>query len=391
MLRRIGYRSDDHVEVFIIPDDLDTFRTDLASVPSVFGWLVSRSGMFVPLVMHDALVRPARSFDVQRSTGPRATGSRGEPSSDLNAAAVRVTGVIPSTLTEQVNPHTADLDALTTLDQVRRMNDEDQLVAPAVRAADMAIAAAVEGVVSRLRPRPDGSPGGRLFYLGAGTPGRLGILDASEVPPTFGSDQVIGIIAGGRHAVQHSVENAEDDHDQGAADLDAHGLTAGDAVIAIAASGHTPYVLGGIGHARRLGAFTAAIVCNPGSPIGAAAQVPIEVLVGPEVITGSTRLKSGTAQKLVLNTISTLVMVQLGKTYGNLMVDVSGNNEKLQRRAVWLVSTVTGVDEVDAAAALAKTDGSVKVACVVLLTGSSPDQARALLKQHHGFLRAAVS
>lgn len=286
--------------------------------------------------------------------------------------------------TEQPNPATADLDTLPTVEQVRRMNDQDALVAAAVRAADASISATIDAVVARLRR------GGRLFYLGAGTPGRLGILDASEVPPTFGSDQVIGIIAGGDRAIQHSVENAEDDSAQGATDLGDHGLTDRDAVVGIAASGRTPYVLGAIEHARSTGAFTAGLVCNADTAIARAAEVAIEVLVGPEVVTGSTRLKSGTAQKLVLNMISTLTMVQLGKTYGNLMVDVSISNTKLRQRGIRLVTMITEVDEERAARALDACGGSVKVACVAVLLDLSPEAAADRLVQHDGFLRAAV-
>jgi len=286
--------------------------------------------------------------------------------------------------TEQVNPATAELDLLPTLDQVRVMNDQDAQVAQAVRAAEASIAATIDGVVARLRR------GGRLLYVGAGTPGRLGILDASEVPPTFGSDQVVGIIAGGEAAIQHSVEHAEDDAAQGAADLDDHGLSERDAVVGIAASGRTSYVLGAVEHARSVGAFTAGLVCNPGSPIAQTAEVGIEVLVGPEVITGSTRLKSGSAQKMVLNMISTLAMVQLGKTYGNLMVDVQVTNAKLRSRAIRLVSMITESDEATSAQTLDACGGSVKVACVALLTGLSPDAAALRLVEHDGFLRAAV-
>ena len=286
--------------------------------------------------------------------------------------------------TEQPNPATSRLDTMSTLDQVRVMNDQDALVAGVVRAAEASIAATVDAVTARLRR------GGRLLYTGAGTPGRLGILDASEVPPTFGSDQVIGVIAGGDRAIQYAVENAEDDRAQGAADLDGHGLSERDAVVGIAASGRTPYVLGALEHARAVGAFTAGVVCNPGTPIAAAAEVAIEVLVGPEVITGSTRLKSGTAQKLVLNMISTLTMVQLGKTYGNLMVDVSISNAKLRQRGIHLVSMITEADDERAAQALDACGGSVKVACVSLLLDVSPEVAADRLVQHDGFLRAAT-
>ena len=290
-------------------------------------------------------------------------------------------------VTEQVNPATTEIDTLPTLHQVRLMNAQDALVAPAVGRCAEVIATVVDVVAERLRS------GGRLVYVGAGTAGRLGVLDASEIPPTFGADPalVTGLIAGGPRAVTDAVENAEDDSGAGAADLTALGVGAADAVIGVAASGRTPYVIGALRHARAVGAATAAIACNPGSAIGSEADHAIEVVVGPEAITGSTRLKSGTAQKLVLNTISTLAMVKLGKTYGNLMVDVQATNEKLRRRSERLVSTATGVDTPAARTALDACDGSVKTAIAMILTGRDADAATSLLAEHDGFLAAAIA
>lgn len=290
-------------------------------------------------------------------------------------------------VTEQVNPATTEIDQLSTLEQVRLMNEQDSQVPAAVGACAAEIAQVVDAVAARLRA------GGRLVYVGAGTAGRLGVLDASEIPPTFGADPslVVGLIAGGPTALTNAVENAEDDLAAGGQDLASIGFGPGDALVGIAASGRTPYVIGALRHARGLGAFTAAISCNADSAIGREAEVAIEVVVGPEVITGSTRLKSGTAQKLVLNTISTLAMVQLGKTYGNLMVDVQATNEKLRRRSERLVSIATGVDASTARAALDACGGSVKTAIAMELTGLDAAAAAALLAEHDGHLRAVVA
>lgn len=290
-------------------------------------------------------------------------------------------------VTESVNPDTTLIDELSTIEQVRLMNAEDAGVAAAVAAQAEPIARTVDAVAERM------AAGGRLLYVGAGTAGRLGVLDASEIPPTFGMDpaRVVGLIAGGDRAIQHAVENAEDDSAQGAADLAANGLTAGDAVVGLAASGRTPYVIGALEHARQLGAFTAGLSCNPDSAVAAAAEVGIEVVVGPEVITGSTRLKAGTAQKLVLNMISTLTMIKLGKTYGNLMVDVRATNEKLHRRSERLVSIATGVPPDEARTVLDACGGSVKTAIAMVLTGTTAEAAKALLDRHSGFLKGAVA
>jgi len=290
-------------------------------------------------------------------------------------------------VTESINPATTEIDRLSTTEAVRLINAQDTAVPAAVAAQAEPIAAVVDAVAERMRR------GGRLIYLGAGTAGRMGVLDASEIPPTFGADPglVIGLIAGGPTAIRSAVENAEDDTEAAGRDLDNLGLTSDDSVIGIAASGRTPYVIGGLRHARAAGAFTAALACNADSAIGAEAEVAIEVVVGPEVLTGSTRLKSGTAQKLVLNTISTLVMIRMGKTYGNLMVDLQATNEKLRHRSVRLVTTATGADPDTARRAIADADGSVKVAIAMIITETDADHARALLEQHHGMLRDVIA
>lgn len=289
--------------------------------------------------------------------------------------------------TESVNAHTADIDRVSTLEQVRLMNAEDLRVADAVAACDDDIARIVDAVAARM------AGGGRLIYVGAGTAGRMGVLDASEIPPTFGLDpsRVVGVIAGGRHAIESSVEDAEDRADIGAQDLDGLGVGPTDAVIGIAASGRTPYVIGALEHARTVGAFTGALSCNADTAISAAAEVGIEVIVGPEVITGSTRLKSGTAQKMVLNMISTLTMIKLGKTYGNLMVDVKASNEKLRRRSERLVMLATDTDADTARRTLDDVDQSVKTAILAILTDLDPATATELLASHDGFLRAAIA
>lgn len=288
--------------------------------------------------------------------------------------------------TEARNPRTLDLDRMPTLQLLQVVNDEDAQVALAVRQALPAIASAVEAIAERMRR------GGRLFYCGAGTSGRLGVLDAAECVPTFSAaaGQVIGLIAGGPAALLRAVEGAEDDEGLGADDLRALQLGADDCVVGIAASGRTPYVIGALHHAASVSAFTAAVVCNRGSPIAAAAMVPIEVVVGPEVLAGSTRLKAGTATKLVLNMLSTATFVRLGKVYGNLMVDLQASNAKLQVRAVGIVAQAAGVDEAAAAAALQQCDGEVKTAIVRLLAGGSVAAARARLAASGGAVRAAL-
>ena len=249
-----------------------------------------------------------------------------------------------------------------------------------------AIAVAVERIAEALRK------GHRLFYVGAGTSGRLGVLDAAECPPTFGTDpeMVQGIIAGGPVALTRAVEGAEDDAAAGRRDLEARGVGAGDVVVALSASGRTPYCLGALELAKEVGAFTVAVTCNPGSAMGAVADLAIEVVVGPEVLAGSTRMKAGTAQKMVLNMLSTAAMVRLGKCYGNLMVDVRPTNEKLVERARRIVMRVVGCDYETAAGLLERSGNQVKVAIVMGVTGLDAAAARQRLEEHGGFVRRVL-
>ncbi|WP_424448522.1 N-acetylmuramic acid 6-phosphate etherase [Microbacterium arborescens] len=292
----------------------------------------------------------------------------------------------PTPATESSNPLTRELDAMSVADILRVMNDEDAGVAAAVAVAIAQIVRAVDLAVAAL------SAGGRLVYLGAGTSGRLGVLDAAECPPTFGTDpaQVVGLLAGGPEAMFRAVEGAEDSRRLGADDLAAIGLTDRDVVVGIAASGRTPYVLGGLDHARGVGAATVAVSCTPNAEISGHADVAIEVDNGPEVLTGSTRLKAGTSQKLVLNMISTATMVRLGKVYGNLMVDVRPSNEKLVARAVRIVRAATDCDEPTARQALDEADGHAKTAIVAILCGVDAATARERLSAGSGFVREAV-
>ncbi|MDF0512435.1 N-acetylmuramic acid 6-phosphate etherase [Agromyces sp. H3Y2-19a] len=289
--------------------------------------------------------------------------------------------------TEQVNEAHAGFDLLSTESQLAAMHEESAQAVAAVAEATPQIAAAIDAIVARLRG------GGRLVYAGAGTAGRMGVLDASEIPPTFGTDPalVVGLIAGGDVALRSAVEDAEDEAARGAADLEAIGLRPDDALVGISASGRTPYVVGGIEYAKRVGALTVGFACNRGSVIGAAADLAIETVVGPEIVAGSTRLKGGTAQKLVLNAISTIAMVRLGKVHGNLMVDVQATNAKLRARAERIVMQATGVDAARAAAALASVDGHVKAAILVTMTGAAPEVALARLAAEDGVLRDALS
>ena len=288
--------------------------------------------------------------------------------------------------TEAFRADLAEIDQLPTLEIASVMNREDATVPGAVAKQLPEIAAAIDAIAARL------ARGGRLIYVGAGTPGRLGVLDASECPPTFNTepDQVIGVIAGGSAAVASAAEGAEDSADLAAADLDALRLTADDAVVGVSASGRTPYAVGAVEHARRRGALTVGLSGNAGSALAAAADHGIEVVTGPELVTGSTRLKAGTAQKLVLNMISTIAMIRLGKTYGNLMVDVRASNEKLQARSRRIVSLATGAADEEIEAALVATQGEVKNAILTLLGGVGPDTAEKLLRENRGHLRAAL-
>lgn len=289
--------------------------------------------------------------------------------------------------TEAFRPDLAEIDRLPTLDIVRLMNAEDATVPAAVAARLPDIAAAVDAIAARM------ARGGRLLYAGAGTAGRMGVLDAGECPPTFNTDphQVVGLIAGGPTAMVEAVEGAEDCADLAAEDLAALDLTAADTVIGISASGRTPYAIGAVEFARTRGALTVGLSCNAGSALAAAAEHGIEVVVGPEFLTGSTRLKAGTAQKLVLNLISTVTMIRLGKTYGNLMVDVRATNEKLRARSRRIVALATGAPDDEIEAALAATDGEVKNAVLVILGGVDGPTAAALLTETRGHLRDALT
>ncbi|USQ89002.1 N-acetylmuramic acid 6-phosphate etherase [Streptomyces phaeoluteigriseus] len=294
---------------------------------------------------------------------------------------------LESLTTEAFRPELAEIDRLPTLDIARLMNGEDAGVAGAVAARLPEIAGAVDAIAARM------GRGGRLVYAGAGTAGRLGVLDASECPPTFDTapGQVVGLIAGGPRAMVTSVEGAEDSRELARADLAGLALTAADTVVGISASGRTPYAIGAVEYARSLGALTVGLACNPGSALAGAAEHGIEVVVGPELLTGSTRLKAGTAQKLVLNMLSTITMIRLGKTYGNLMVDVRASNEKLRARSRRIVSLATGADDEEIERALAATGGEVKDAILVLLAGVDGPSAARLLEESGGHLRAALA
>ncbi|TFC06360.1 N-acetylmuramic acid 6-phosphate etherase [Cryobacterium mannosilyticum] len=289
--------------------------------------------------------------------------------------------------TETANDRTTDLDTMSVADLLTVMNQEDRTVPVAVAAALPAIENAVDAIV-RARRR-----GGRLIYLGAGTSGRLGVLDAVECPPTFGTDpgEVLGLIAGGERAFLRAVEGAEDDPDLAVTDLRAVGLTDVDVVVGIAASGRTPYVIGGLDHARSVGAATVSIACNLGAEISGHADVAIEVDTGPEVLTGSTRLKAGSAQKLVCNMLSTASMIRTGKVFHNLMVDVQPTNAKLVDRARRIVSDATGVDPDTAATAIDQAGGHAKTAVVMLLTDTDFATATARLARAQGDVRAAIT
>ena len=288
--------------------------------------------------------------------------------------------------TERRNPRTMQLDTMSELEIVTAMNDEDARVPLAIAKKLPEIAQAARWAVEAFEQ------GGRLIYMGAGTSGRLGVLDAAECPPTFGVDpgMVVGLIAGGEKAFIKAVEGAEDSRELGRQDLESHHLTQKDFVIGIAASGRTPYVLGGLAYAKETGCRTAAIACNPGSAIGKAADLAIEVEVGPEVLTGSTRLKSGTAQKLILNMISTASMVRTGKAYQNLMVDVMQTNEKLHTRAENIVMDATGVERAEARRAIDAAGGSVKCAITMLLANCTAQEAKSRLEAAGGHVRTAI-
>jgi len=290
-------------------------------------------------------------------------------------------------VSEGRNPLTTDIDLMSSLEIVNAINAEDRGVADAVGKTLPQIAQAVDAIVGAFQV------GGRLIYIGAGTSGRLGVLDASECPPTFGVSPslVVGLIAGGLDALVNASEGAEDRAEDGARDLVNIGLTAQDLVVGIAVSGRTPYVIGALDYARAQGAVTVALTCNPDSPIARMADISIAPVVGPEVITGSTRMKSGTAQKLVLNMLSTASMVRIGKTYGNLMVDMIASNGKLVARAARIVSQATGSTVEDAETALAAAGNNSKLAILMLLTGEDAETGRGKLTAAGGVLRRAIA
>lgn len=289
-------------------------------------------------------------------------------------------------ITEQENPRTSQLSSLSVLEIVRLMNLEDASVAGAVEKVLTDAANAIERIVERL------SSGGRLFYIGTGTSGRLGVLDAAECPPTFGvSPQLIqAVIAGGYDACHRAVEASEDDRDAGRVDLEGRGFGVRDALVGIAASGRTPYTVGAVSYARSLGAFTVGLTCVPDSPITHAAELSIVPVVGPEVVTGSTRLKAGTAQKMVLNMISTATMVRLGYVSGNRMSNLQARNEKLRERAVRIVTAETGFDHEAATEALTDAGGDVRVALVMIRGGCDVRAARRALEKSNYVVDEAV-
>jgi len=292
----------------------------------------------------------------------------------------------PLPITEQENLKTTNLSSLPVREIIRLMNDEDALVAQAITLVLSDVERAVEEIVSRIRT------GGRLFYIGTGTSGRLGVLDAAECPPTFGVSPklVQAVIAGGYEACYRAVEASEDDADAGGKDLQARGFTKQDVLVGIAASGRTPYTVGAVNHARRCGAFTIAITCVPQSPITEAAEVSIVPVVGPEVVAGSTRLKAGTAQKLVLNMLSTATLVRLGYVSGNRMTNVLPRNAKLRARALRIIMAESGSDEETARAALDKSGDDPRVALVMMKTGSSIEEAKVALEAANGVIEQAT-
>lgn len=289
--------------------------------------------------------------------------------------------------TEKNNPASAAIDEMTTVEMMALMNQEDQKVPLSIAPIVPQIAAAVDLIADRLRQN------GRLIYCGAGTSGRLGVLDAAECPPTFGTDpgQVMGLIAGGREAMFRAQEGAEDDEAAAVSDLTAIALTAADVVVGLSASGRTPYAVSALRYARRKGAATIAVASSPASPLAKAADIALTALPGPEVIAGSTRLKAGTVQKLILNMMSTGTMIRLGKVYGNRMVDLKATNEKLVHRAIRMVQEVTGDEEKTCRENLQKAEGNAKLAIFLSLSGLSPEEGKGCLEKSAGHLKAALN
>ncbi len=289
-------------------------------------------------------------------------------------------------ITEQRNPNSMHVDSLSALEIVQLMNEEDKQVPLAIEKCLPQIAQAVECIVAAFQQ------GGRLVYIGAGTSGRLGVLDASECPPTFGvsPEMVKGIIAGGERALRHPIEGAEDSKTQAVVDLQTIQFSSKDVLVGIAASGRTPYVIGALEYAKRLGSVTVSIASNPNSAMANIVDIAIDTVVGPEVLTGSSRLKSGTAQKLVLNMLTTASMILMGKCYQNLMVDVQASNEKLKARAIRIVMQATDCDKALAEETLKLADQNAKLAIMMILSGLDRAQAEALLEKHHGKLQLAL-
>ena len=289
-------------------------------------------------------------------------------------------------ITEQRNPNSMHVDSLSALEIVQLMNQEDKQVPLAIEKCLPQIAQAVERIVSAFQQ------GGRLVYIGAGTSGRLGVLDASECPPTFGvsPEMVKGIIAGGERALRHPIEGAEDSKTQAVVDLQTIHFSSQDVLVGIAASGRTPYVIGALEYAKSLGSVTVSIASNPNSAMANIVDIAIDTVVGPEVLTGSSRLKSGTAQKLVLNMLTTASMILMGKCYQNLMVDVQASNEKLKARAIRIVMQATDCDKALAEETLKQADQNAKLAIMMILSGLDRAQAEALLEKHHGKLQLAL-
>ena len=289
-------------------------------------------------------------------------------------------------ITEQRNPNSMHVDSLSALEIVRLMNEEDKQVPVAIEKCLPQIAQAVECIVAAFQQ------GGRLVYIGAGTSGRLGVLDASECPPTFGvsPEMVKGIIAGGERALRHPIEGAEDSKAQAVVDLQIIQFSSKDVLVGIAASGRTPYVIGALEYAKSLGSVTVSIASNPNSGMANIVDIAIDTVVGPEVLTGSSRLKSGTAQKLVLNMLTTASMILMGKCYQNLMVDVQASNEKLKARAIRIVMQATDCDKALAEETLKQADQNAKLAIMMILSGLDRAQAEALLEKHQGKLQLAL-
>lgn len=289
--------------------------------------------------------------------------------------------------TEQQNPKTMNIDLLTTEEIITVINQEDTLVPNVIARQVPNISEVVDKIVEAFKQ------GGRLIYVGAGTSGRLGIIDASECPPTYGTDpgMVVGIIAGGKEAMTEAIEGVEDDKQQGQTDMKEISLSAKDIVVGIAASGRTPYTIGALEYANSIGAVTVSVVCSKDSEMEKISGHTIAAVVGPEVVTGSTRMKAGTAQKLILNMLSTASMIKMGKVYGNLMVDVQMTNEKLHKRAVNIVKMATGASDEEAAAAIQEQNNNTKAAILQIITGLKADEAKELLEKHDGYLREAIA